>query len=357
MKILKKALCTSLAVLALAGCPTVVSDFDFINAPVSITAEAYQNRSSNFNKKYTLTGNYAKDIVAIAKAQLGKSGGNLGYSEHWCADFVCDSARLTKMKTSIIPYTTYMSCNCNHLYKSLVNNYNAKTVSTPKVGDIVFFDWDGYKNTKDLEHVAIVASVSGNKITYIGGNQGSGTIKTRKVTQVTVSNYKTYRYIAKFVRPNYTTPTPTPTPTPDNSNYYPKYTGKTNSIVDALKSLGIDSSSANRKKIASANGISNYSGTASQNIKMLNLLKQGKLIKAGTTTEAKTYSYTIKSSSGAKVRKEAGTSKSVVGGIAKGSVVKYDKTKKANGYTWMHIVSVKAKSGSWGKYSGWVAMV
>ena len=61
--------------------------------------------------------------------------------------------------------------------------------------------------------------------------------------------------------------------------YYPQYTGETNSIVDALKSLGVDSSYAHRKEIAGANGISGYSGTAEQNTKLLNLLKAGKLIK------------------------------------------------------------------------------
>ena len=34
-----------------------------------------------------------------------------------------------------------------------------------------------------------------------------------------------------------------------------------------------------RKQIAAKNGISNYTGTSSQNTKLLNLLKQGKLIK------------------------------------------------------------------------------
>lgn len=61
--------------------------------------------------------------------------------------------------------------------------------------------------------------------------------------------------------------------------YYPKYKGKSKSLVDALKSLGINSSKSNRKKVASLNGIKNYSGTASQNTKLLNLLKRGKLIK------------------------------------------------------------------------------
>ena len=62
--------------------------------------------------------------------------------------------------------------------------------------------------------------------------------------------------------------------------YYPKCKGKFNSIVDALDSLKIDSSKSNRKKIAVQNGIKNYSGTASQNTKLLNLLKKGKLVKS-----------------------------------------------------------------------------
>lgn len=68
------------------------------------------------------------------------------------------------------------------------------------------------------------------------------------------------------------------TPT-TSKKYYAKYTGKSGSIVDALRAIGADSSFNNRRAIAKANGIKGYVGTASQNIKMLNLLKQGKLIK------------------------------------------------------------------------------
>ncbi len=64
-----------------------------------------------------------------------------------------------------------------------------------------------------------------------------------------------------------------------SASYYPKYTGKSVSLVDALKSLKIDSSFANRKKIAAKNGIKAYVGTAKQNTQMLNLLKQGRLKK------------------------------------------------------------------------------
>lgn len=69
------------------------------------------------------------------------------------------------------------------------------------------------------------------------------------------------------------------TPAKTKTVYYPKYRGKSSSIVDALKSLSINPSKSNRKKIATLNGIKNYTGSASQNTKLLNLLKKGKLIK------------------------------------------------------------------------------
>lgn len=70
--------------------------------------------------------------------------------------------------------------------------------------------------------------------------------------------------------------------------YFKKYTGKSKSIVDALKAIGASSSMENRKKIATLNNIKNYTGKASQNTKMLNLLKKGKLIKKVTIKEVKT---------------------------------------------------------------------
>ena len=68
----------------------------------------------------------------------------------------------------------------------------------------------------------------------------------------------------------------TSTSTPNNA-YYPSF--NSNSIVDGLKSIGVDSSYSNRKIIAQANGIANYSGTAEQNETLCNLARQGKLKK------------------------------------------------------------------------------
>ena len=65
----------------------------------------------------------------------------------------------------------------------------------------------------------------------------------------------------------------------NSKKYFKKtsYSGK--SFVDALKNRGVNSSMSFRKKIASANGIKNYTGSAKQNTKLLNLMKKGKLIK------------------------------------------------------------------------------
>lgn len=61
--------------------------------------------------------------------------------------------------------------------------------------------------------------------------------------------------------------------------YFNKYTGISGSIVEALLAVGSDSSFTYRAKIAAKNNIINYSGTAQQNIAMLNMLKSGVLVK------------------------------------------------------------------------------
>ena len=90
---------------------------------------------------------------------------------------------------------------------------------------------------------------------------------------------------AKLKKPT-VAPKPTPSvqkPTTPTLNCFPKYNGKSNSLVDALKSLGIISALSYRGKIAKANGIVKseklYIGLKSHNEKMFAMLKQGKLIK------------------------------------------------------------------------------
>ena len=61
--------------------------------------------------------------------------------------------------------------------------------------------------------------------------------------------------------------------------YYPKCSSKYLSIVDGLKSIGVDSSYSFRKKIAQKNNVHDYIGSYSQNVSLLSKLKAGRLIK------------------------------------------------------------------------------
>lgn len=66
---------------------------------------------------------------------------------------------------------------------------------------------------------------------------------------------------------------------------------KMESIVDYLKSKKVDSSFANRKKIATAHGIKNYSGTADQNEKLLTLVKKNGITPEKEETKPAASSY------------------------------------------------------------------
>lgn len=68
-------------------------------------------------------------------------------------------------------------------------------------------------------------------------------------------------------------------PTSTSSKYFTKYTGNSPSIVNALAAVGTQTSFSYRAKIAAANGIKYYVGSAAQNSLMLSMLKSGKLIK------------------------------------------------------------------------------
>ena len=61
--------------------------------------------------------------------------------------------------------------------------------------------------------------------------------------------------------------------------YYPSCSRKFTSLEKALDSMGVDSSYLYKKKIANMNAMDNYDGSYKQNLKLLNLLKKGRLIK------------------------------------------------------------------------------
>ena len=155
-----------------------------------VTAFATQNRTGNFSKSYSLSGNGATDIVRVAAAQLGRTGSQLGYSEQWCADFVSDCAILAN-QSAAIPAAGY----CPTLRQNIINaggQYVSK--ADAKAGDIVFYGNNG------ADHVEIVYAASNGNVSTYGGNSGSeGSLYSRKVKQHATQTMS----IAYIVRPNY----------------------------------------------------------------------------------------------------------------------------------------------------------
>lgn len=204
-----------------------------------------------------------KKIIDLYNADTPLPRGyKVKYTDPWCAPFISVLAILTN-STDIIP----KECSCQKMigeFQSL-GRWTESDLYTPKAGDIIFYDWDDSgkgDNTGWSDHVGIVEKVSNGVITVIEGNYQNA-VKRR---QIMIGA----RYIRGYGVPKYKE---------IKVSYFPKYKGESKSLVDALKSLDIDSSKTYRKKIAAANGIKNYTYTSRQNTSLLILLKQGKLIK------------------------------------------------------------------------------
>ena len=156
------------------------------------SAYATQSKKQNFSTNYTLTGNGGTDMVAIASAQIGKTGKQLGYTEDWCADFVSDCATLAGQSSAIPAHgrADYLDSNILKAGGYKVSKSNAQP------GDIAFYD-NNYNNSSD--HVEIVYQVSGSTVKTFGRNTGStGSYSTNKV-----SSPRTYGNILYIIRPNY----------------------------------------------------------------------------------------------------------------------------------------------------------
>lgn len=188
------------------------------------------------------------------------------YEDEWCATFI--SAISVKLKcTDIIP----TECSCQRMIEKFkaINCWEEDENRVPNIGDIIFYDWQDNGKGDDqgwADHVGIVIEVNGNKITVIEGNYKNKV--SRRIIEVN----------GKYIR-GYGIPKYEKEDTEVESKYFKKYTGKSLSIVDALKSIGETSNFMYRSKIALANNITSYNGSEEQNARMLILLKEGNLIK------------------------------------------------------------------------------
>ena len=142
-------------------------------------------------KKVKLTGNYRKDILAVAASQLGyaegfyendlsgegPSGSASNYSEYgwyfgtngssWCSEFVSWCARQAKIPESILGSSTSASFRKFGGHKYMWKD----TIwcggdAAPRKGDLVLFIWDSTGTTRKsawMDHTALITGVSKEK--------------------------------------------------------------------------------------------------------------------------------------------------------------------------------------------------
>ena len=252
----------------------------------------------------TLTGNARTDIVAIAKSQIGYqegssaaqlSGevmGSLNYTEYgrwyglqdmWCAMFVSWCANNAGVPTTVVPKHSYTVSGLNQ-FISWGRAYTRAQVAagsyTPQPGDIIYFK--SSRNTNKTNHVGIVTAFSGSTIYTVEGNTSSAAISTNGGAVCAKSYSTSNTFVVYVCNPDYSGTSITP---PAGGVYFPACAQSCTTITEGLAAIGADTSYANRKEIAAANGIDDYSGTAAQNNQLLSLLKAGKLIDPSQTAD------------------------------------------------------------------------
>lgn len=200
--------------------------------------------------------------------------------DYWCASFlswIFYKAYGTTLGKQLL--CGVYSAACETIRKNFVKKNQYK--SSPKIGDVIFFSGTRHSGAN---HIGIVYKVADSKVYTIEGNTSGASGVIDNGGGVAKKSYASnYSRIMGYGRPDYslTQKTTTTVTTPKTTTYYAKCKSTYSSLVDALASVGVkDTSKAFRTKIAKANGIASYSGTASQNDKLLKLLKAGKLIKA-----------------------------------------------------------------------------
>ena len=131
----------------------------FIVLPISAYADVggiCAEGIDHFDHNFSLNGNGADDIVAVAVAQMGRNGESFGYHTDWggwCAAFVNDCAYLAG-QASAVPFVTKQTHDPGLLRKQILNNGGTE-VSSPQKGDIVF-----YNNGSRYSHVGIMTDSS-----------------------------------------------------------------------------------------------------------------------------------------------------------------------------------------------------
>ena len=201
----------------------------------NLTASAISCQKDGFDKsRYTLSGNMAEDVATIAKSQKGRTGAQFGYTEAWCDEFVADCIENAGADSSIVGHGGTVA----DFEAVMRQKKGAVEVSSPQVGDLVFFTYS---------HVEIVTKVENGTVYCAGGNNGgTGNYKTNYCA----GERKLYATARLYLRPNYkANPKPTWAKVTLNQNAYmvgENVTFNLSSDYGKIYTIGIDDANGNR---------------------------------------------------------------------------------------------------------------
>lgn len=244
-----------------------------------------------------MSKNYASKVIKIAEAEVGylekksnkdlddktANAGTKNYTkygawygdnpDYWCAMFIswCFYMAYGDVQAKIL-LCGGKSAACETLRKQFKKEERLYA-SSPKVGDLIFFDGSRHAGAN---HIGLVYKVSNGTVYTIEGNTSGGSSVIDNGGGVAKKSYSVnYTRIMGYGRPKYDAEPK------EEASYYKKYTGKSQRIDSVFNAIGVPAKYRGtwkkREPIAKKNGISNYIGTATQNIKLIELAKAGKL--------------------------------------------------------------------------------
>ena len=241
---------------------------------VLIVLLSKNNSGNTDDEEYQLATSYSSypDAVTNANTIIDSLQGSIDASDLDMKEFMSDNFTVAK---------DYMS---EGLEKVIENNNKIQDTtiqSTDTIRNDIGAVSTKVDNVQNYLTTTVTPKVDTVQKTVSTVNNTVNTVKntvtdTAKSVKKVESNTNKIKKAVSTAKPKATAKT---TPK-SNSKTIKKTNYKGNSIVDGLKSVGVNSSYDNRKKIAEANGIKNYSGTAKQNTELLNKLKKGTLKKA-----------------------------------------------------------------------------
>ena len=191
---------------------TLILDVDPVSGEATVFSEPQADLESEEEWEAStadaeLTGNWHKDLIAVARTQIGYSQSTTNidwfdefYGGHytrygdwygypygaWCAMFVSFCLHYAGIPDEAFPYE---SGTVNWVYELARRKQFGKAGEyDPVPGDIVFFDFDDGK----ADHVGIVIGTEGETLKTIEGNRGP------KVEEYSYPHYKTVSYILGY---------------------------------------------------------------------------------------------------------------------------------------------------------------